>query len=306
MKYLIGLDGGGTKTKCVITDFNLNVLFECSGGPSNFLMLGTEEVSKTILNLITECKDNLKIEFSDVESIVIGTTGAGRRSDAELLENAFNDYCKNQGVELKDFGVESDARIALEGAFAGQPGSILIAGTGSIMFGKDRNGVIHRVGGFGRFIGDEGSGYMIGRKGLISVAKHFDGRGTLTLLTKLLDEKFNIKDPASLITEIYKNKFDIASVTPLVIEAANRGDEICMNIIEEESEELIEHIQSMINLLKEKVFKLSLIGSTITTDNLYANIFKDKVKEYFDNVEIIEPIYPPAIGAALMAKERVV
>ncbi len=83
-------------------------------------------------------------------------------------------------VPIKKFVVESDARVALEGAFSGNPGSILIAGTGSIMFGKDSKGNIHRVGGFGRILGDEGSGFHIARSGLTAVAKQFDGRGERT------------------------------------------------------------------------------------------------------------------------------
>ena len=185
MKYLIGIDGGGTKTHCIITNLEGNCLYECFSSPSNFLILGTQKVSETILVLVDECKTKLKINYKDVECILIGTTGAGRRSDAERLENDFNNFVKSKNIEIKNFRVESDARIALEGAFSGKPGSILIAGTGSIMFGKDADGSIHRVGGFGRFIGDEGSGYSIGRKALTAIAKEFDGRGSKTILTSL-------------------------------------------------------------------------------------------------------------------------
>ncbi|MEO8398565.1 MAG: BadF/BadG/BcrA/BcrD ATPase family protein, partial [Ignavibacteriaceae bacterium] len=209
MKYLIGIDGGGTKTHCVITNHDGKILFECYGAASNFLIRGTEKVSETILNLIDECKNNLKINYSDIESILIGTTGAGRRSDAERLEEAFIRFSKSQGITFNNFRVESDARIALEGAFSGKPGSILIAGTGSIMFGKDSKGGVHRVGGFGRFIGDEGSGFSIGKKGLTAISKNFDGRGEQTLLTDLINEKFKIDSPGKLIIEIHKNNLDI-------------------------------------------------------------------------------------------------
>lgn len=302
MKYFIGLDGGGTKTKCVLTDEHLNVISETQGGPSTFLLLGTEKVSETILNLILDVTSESKINLEAVKSIVLGTTGAGRRGDAEQMEKAFLNFAKVKGYKINKFTVDSDARIALEGAFSGKPGSILIAGTGSIMFGKDKNGFIHRVGGFGRYIGDEGGGYSIGSKGLTAVAKHMDGRGEFTSLTKMLADKYGIDNSPALITEVYKNNFDIASVTPLVISAAEHGDRICGNIIESESEELILHIRAMINLLKENKLKLSLIGSTIVTDNFYAQLFRDKVNNMFNNVDICETEYPPASGAAVMAK----
>jgi N-acetylglucosamine kinase-like BadF-type ATPase len=254
-----------------------------------------------IADLIIEAVNTTNIKYAELKGFVIGTTGAGRRTDAETLEKGIEEFFAKKGILINKIRVESDARVALEGAFAGNTGSILIAGTGSIMFGKDKFGVIHRVGGFGRFLGDEGSGYSIGKKGLIALSKCFDGRGRDTLLREIIAEKFSITDTSVLITEIYKNNFDIASVTPSVIEAAEKGDPICVSILKEESEELILHIKSMYNKLKEETMNLSLIGGTITTDNLYAKLFKSKVDE-LKTVKIIEPIYEPAIGAALMAK----
>lgn len=303
MKYLIGMDGGGTKTKCVITDFQLNPLYETTGGPSNFLMQGTDKVSETILGLIIKCVNNLQIQFSDIAAIVLGTTGGGRRSDAEDLEKAITHLAAHKNIPLNIFRVESDARIALEGAFSGKPGSILIAGTGSIMFGKDRKGNIHRVGGFGRFIGDEGSGFRLGQKGLSVVAKEFDGRGNSTLITLLLKEKFNIESPENLITEIYRNNFDIASVAPLVIESAEKGDKLAQQIIEAEADELILHIDSMKKKLNEKKMFISFIGSLITTDNYYSFRFREKIVQRFNDVVIKEPENPPELGAVLMAMQ---
>lgn len=303
MKYLIGIDGGGTKSKCVITDFNLKPLYETTGGPSNFLMLGTEKVAETILGLIIQCINNLNIKIDDVAAIVLGTTGGGRKTDAEDLEKAITHLAAHKKIFLKNFKVESDARIALEGAFSGKPGSILIAGTGSIMFGKDSKGTIHRVGGFGRFIGDEGSGFRLGQKGLNFVAKEFDGRGNKTLISLLLKEKFNIESPEVLITEIYKNNFDIASVAPLVIEAANKGDNVAQNIVEQEADELVLHIDSMRKKLNEKKMYVALIGSLLTNDNYYSFRFTEKVVQKFDDVIIKDAENPPEIGAAIMAKQ---
>ncbi len=301
MTCLIGMDGGGTKTKCVATDENFNVLYECKGNASNFLIQGVPKVSEMIVSLIKEVMDNLKISDSEISGFVIGTTGAGRRTDAETLEKGIFEALEVENICIKNIRVESDARAALEGAFAGLPGSILIAGTGSIMFGKDKFEEIHRVGGFGRFIGDEGSGYSIGKKGLIILSKYFDGRGNDSLLKDLVAQKFAITDTSELITEIYKNNFDIASVAPLVIECAEKGDDLCKKILEDESDELLLHVISMYEKLNEDMMNLSLIGGTITTDNYYADLFKHKINK-LGYIRIIEPVYEPAIGAALMAK----
>lgn len=302
MKYLIGIDGGGTKTKCVVTDMAMAPVFECFGGPSNFLILGTEKVSETLLTLLEQSKAALNCEYSDFAAVVLGTTGAGRRNDAESLENAFIAYAAEKGITVNKFRVESDARIALEGAFSGNPGSILIAGTGSIMFGKDADGVIHRVGGFGRFIGDEGSGYTIGKLGLTAVSKQFDGRGNETLLTKLIADKFGITSPEILITEVYKNNFDIASAAPLVLEAAAQGDEACMSIVEAQTDELIAHLASMAKKINRPTVDVSFIGGIISNDHIFSQMFRKKIADKLPVINIKEQDYPPEMGAIVMAK----
>lgn len=304
MKYLVGIDGGGTKTHCVLTDLDLNIMYECYGGPSNFLILGDEVVCGTILNLVESCRTFINGSYDDIACVVLGTTGAGRRSDAERLENSFSEFTSKKNINL-NFRVESDARIALEGAFSGKPGSILIAGTGSIMFGKDAEGNIHRVGGFGRYIGDEGSGYSIGKKGLIAVSKSFDGRAEHTLISVLAAKKFKIASPEILITEIYKNAFDIASVAPLVLQAAEEGDEAALKIINDETDELILHIVAMQKKINEETLALSFIGGIICNENIYSKSFVEKISSRLPYVEIHQPDYPPELGAVLMAKELI-
>lgn len=303
MKYLIGMDGGGTKTKCIITDINLNPIYETTGSASNFLVIGTETVSETILNLINECASFQKISVQDIEAIVLGTTGGGRRNDAELLEEKIFADAKQKSITINKFRVESDARIALEGAFAGKAGSILIAGTGSIMFGKDDKGEIHRVGGFGRYIGDEGSGYRIGRKGLNAVAKFLDGRAKPTKIADLLDQEFSISTAEQLITEVYRNNFNIASVAPLVFDAAESGDVTAQRILEDEADELLLHIFAMKSKLNVELLKISLIGSILTTPNYFSYLFNEKVVRNFKDVKIMEAEYSPEFGAALLAKQ---
>lgn len=301
-KYFIGFDGGGTKTKCIITDYQLNPLFECQGGPSNFLIIGTQIVSQTILDLISQTVNSLNISYDQIESMLIGTTGAGRPDDAQKLKNDFISYAESKGHKFKSFNVESDARIALEGAFSGKPGSLLIAGTGSMIIGKDRNNNFYRAGGFGKFIGDEGSGNALGRKGLIQIAKDFDGRGGSTELTKLLERDSGINNSSQLITEVYRNNFDLASFAPKVIEAAENGDKSALKILDEESDELVLHVKSMFKMINEENMKLCLVGGTIATENYYSDLFKSKIKNLIPEVSIVKAENSPAMGAAYMAK----
>ena len=171
------------------------------------------------------------------------------------------------------------------------------------MFGKDAQGNIHRVGGFGRYLGDEGSGYMIGKKGLVAVSKQFDERGQKTLISELLKEKFKIDSSEILITEIYKNNFDIASVAPIVIEAAEKYDEIAAKIIEDETDELLLHISTMHRKVNEKILFTAFIGGIITHKNIYSDTLRNKIGEKLLNVLVVEAESTPAMGAVLMAKQ---
>lgn len=303
MKYLIGMDGGGTKTKCILTDINLKPIYETIGGPSNFLVIGTEKVVETILNLLNECTTSQKISSNDIDAIVLGTTGGGRRSDAEILEMQIIKDAAQKSIIINKFRVESDARIALEGSFSGKEGSILIAGTGSIMFGKDEAGEIHRVGGFGRFIGDEGSGYRIGRIGLNAVARAFDGRAKQTKISDLIQQEFSISSSEELITEVYRNNFNIAAVAPLVFDAAESGDKIAQRILEDEANELLLHISAMKTKLNVPLLKVSLIGSLLTTANYFSYLFNEMVVRKFNDILIKEAEHSPEFGAALIAKQ---
>jgi N-acetylglucosamine kinase-like BadF-type ATPase len=300
MNYYIGIDGGGTKTKAVLIDEKMEILSEAVGSPSNFLVFDINDVANSIINLMLDVCKNGNVSLNDVTSTLIGTAGAGRIEDAERLEKIVRENGKAKSLVINNFKVESDARIAIEGAFSGKPGSILIAGTGSIMYGKDSDGKIHRVGGFGRILGDEGSGFHIGRAGLTAIAKSFDKRIEKTLLTELVKNKFGISDTTQLINKVYKENLDIPQIAPLVIEAAEKNDEICKTILDSEIVELLEHIHAMKKLITVKELFISLIGGTITTNNYYANLFKEKA-EKIPEITIIDAELPPQMGAALMA-----
>ncbi len=302
MKYLIGIDGGGTKTDSAITDLSGNIIHQTTGKASNFLVVGIEEAVENIFALIEENLFKLEGDFADVKQIVIGAAGAGRKEDAQLLEKSFKDYADQQGVHFKGVKVVSDAHIALEGAFPDSAGCILIAGTGSILFGKDEKGIIHRVGGFGRLIGDEGSGYSIGRKALNAVSKESDGRGEATLISELLNAKMNSSSSTSIINEVYKENLDVASVAKIVIEAAEEGDMIAEDILDEEADELVLHIKSLLDKIHTDKLNVAFSGSLLDNKNFYSALLRQKIKSTLPKVEIVKPAASPVSGAILLAK----
>jgi N-acetylglucosamine kinase-like BadF-type ATPase len=307
-RFVIGMDGGGTKTAAIIAALDGTIIAEHVAGPSNFQMIGVETAAQTIFLLICECCRSAHCTPAQVLSVTLGLTGAGRAADQKRMADGLKAYSRTQGVRLKSVVVDSDARIALEGAFKGEPGIILIAGTGSIAFGKDSKGIVHRVGGWGRILGDEGSGFFIGRAGLTAVTRFIDGRGDKTLLTKLVAEKFRFADQSDIITAVYKNNFDVASVAPLVLEAAAKKDQVSLLIVEQAATELTDHVRSLADKLqpvsrkKIKVkLPVSFIGGLIANDTLLQHMLKAQVTATLPYIHIVEPMSPPAFGAVVMS-----
>ncbi len=301
MKYLIGIDGGGTKTDCAIADLSGKIIYQTAGKPSNFLVIGVEETVENLFAVIEECLFELKGDFADVKQIVIGVAGAGRKDDADMLKKSFNDFAHDEGIHFKGVKVVSDAQVALEGAFPDSAGCILIAGTGSILFGKDEKGEVHRVGGFGRLIGDEGSGYSIGRRALNAVTKQIDGRGLKTIITEMLNDRINFSQSDTLINKVYKEKLDVASIAKIVIEAAKEGDQVANKILSAEADELVLHLKSILKKIPLKKLNVSFSGSLIDNKNFYSDLLRKKIKESLPQIKIVKPAHSPVTGAIRIA-----
>jgi N-acetylglucosamine kinase-like BadF-type ATPase len=306
VEYIIGMDGGGTKTHGIISDLDGNPFAEVIGGSANFQMLGVDVVARSILKLILELVQKVGCDFHDVKIIVIGLAGAGKEEDKSKIYNGIVKIANEYNLKLPKLIIETDARIALEGALMGGAGIVLISGTGSVMFAKDVNGEIHRVGGWGRFIGDEGSGFTIGREALRAVAKFLDGRGEKTILKDLIFEKFKITDLREVVSKIYSGEFDLASVAPIVMKAGEMGDEIAIKILDDACYELLTHIKAMLGKSNfgERV-KLVLMGGVLRNENYLSRKLKKEITKNFPQIDLIEPMASPAYGAIVYAKNLI-
>lgn len=302
MNYVLAVEGGGTKTNSVIADENGNIIAKSTTGPSNFLIVGFEKACENIIQGLQDCINNSKINNSDLKVAMLGLTGAGRKLDQDNMRKAFKDYSTSKGFTFNSIIVDSDARISLEAAFPNKPGMILISGTGSIMFGKDGQGNLYRVGGWGRILGDEGSGFYIGKKGLISSIKQIDGRGEKTLLFDLISEKYNLNSLETIIKSIYTDNFDIAKIAPLVFEAAEKDDKIAKEILNEAADELLLHIETMLKKVNfDDKIGLSFVGSIITNDNYIRRKIVNYINSNLKQIELIDSNNEPIYGAIVMA-----
>ena len=303
MKYYIGINGGGTKTSCVLTDDQLNVLQTGESFAANPLAVGFDKSTECLFDLVVSVTEKEKINFKAIEFLSIGLAGVGRiKNRGRLLKIILEKFSSAKDI-IQKIKIFTDAEIALEGSFNGKAGAILITGTGSIIYGKKESGEIFRVGGFGKIIGDEGSGYSIGRKGLTAAAKYFDGRNGETALVKKISEQYGIQDSNQLVNKIHMDNFDVASTAKLVIDCADEGDDTCRNILDQESDELLFHVSVLLKKMNVDQLDLCLSGSLLTNANYYSNLLEIKIRKTLPQINIKPAVFPPEIGAILLAKK---
>jgi N-acetylglucosamine kinase-like BadF-type ATPase len=168
--YYLGIDGGGTKTTCAVGDRS-HLLAMATAGPSNIVRVGEAQARESLQRSVRQACAAAGIAPSDVSHTCVGGSGAARPELAEKVRNFLGDILSTP-VE-----VVGDMQIALEAAFDTGPGVIVIAGTGSIAYGRDRQGRTVRAGGWGFAIGDEGSAHWIGRAAVSAVLRAADLTG---------------------------------------------------------------------------------------------------------------------------------
>jgi len=264
-------------------------------------VVGAQKAAETILNLVKDCCTKQGCKSSEIGVIVLGLAGAGRESDRTELLNQLQSAASAQSVTLNKIIIETDARIAIEAAFAGSSGIVVIAGTGSIGLYRTDDQQFLRAGGWGRILGDEGSGYAIARDALAAVLLEYDGRGPQTSLSAKALDYFQVPTPEELITKIYSDKIDIQVFTSRVFRAADEGDAVAKEILEKNANALVNIVQTLIAKGKErKRYPVVLMGGVLEKENPYSKLVKEKMTQAVPNILLMKSKFPTVFGAALM------
>ncbi|MCZ6776973.1 MAG: hypothetical protein O7D34_11005 [Ignavibacteria bacterium] len=302
---VLGVDGGGTKSIGLISDDLGNILARRMGEAANANVVGVDTAAKNLFQLINMCCEDIRCRPDELRSILFGLAGAGREENRRRVQEAVETLFENEGLKVRPISIETDARVALEGAFGSGPGVAIIAGTGSIVIGKTQRGDVLTVGGWGRLLGDEGSGYYIGREALKAVMLHYECRGDSGKLRELLTHKYNWSSREQIIGAVYQENFDVASLAPVVLEAAADHDVVSQNILQSAATHLVEQARVIVMQLGilRKVF-VAMCGSLIDHDTVYANVLHIKLLKMLPQVDIRPVVHSPAHGAVLMALEK--
>lgn len=292
--YLIGVDGGGTKTKLIITNENGDFLSSTITGPSN-ITRSTDTAWKSIKNgidiLIKNC--NIDIKNSQIK-LGLGIAGAEyQQIKAEFLKKKDSHIPYINEIKLK-----SDAHVACLGIHKGKPGAIVIIGTGTQGYQIESDLSTTKIACWGSPVDDQGGGSWIGLEAIRHTFKCIDGRAEHGDMSKLIFKKFNNNLDDFVIWANKATTGEYASLTKEIIKAAKQNDTSAINILKRSAKE----IELIINTLKKKQVKkdeypLTLIGgmSSFIMPYLDKNIIK---KLYQNRTE-----HDVCEGAILMLKK---
>ena len=252
MIHVLGIDAGGTKTVCQLADEHGTVIAEARATGANLQAVGELQVEKVLHEVMEEA-----IGDRDVipAAICLGIAGVDRPDDAAVVRAIM----RRIGYKARVL-VVNDALVALEAGAPGQPGVVIISGTGSICYGRNAQGQAARSGGWGYVLGDEGSGYWIGRAALRAVLRAADRRGPETSLTPLLLAHFGVDRPQGLIHQVYHSNLKPAAIGVLaraVHQAFAQGDEVAIGILRGAANELESSAMSVAR-------RLELVGGSFT------------------------------------------
>jgi len=300
--YFLGIDGGGTKTQAIVMDSSSQILGEGVSGASNPLRVGIDQAMENIAAAAAEAAEHAGLRIDEITSAVVALAGISHPIHFHAVKQALD-----SALGIKDLDLVTDAQAALVGALDGEPGVVLIAGTGSIALGVNRAGEMARSGGWGPELSDEGSGYDIARHALKAVAAEFDGRSRSTKLSELIFRRLGVETAADLPGVIYSSNRDpveIASLAELVTEAAEAGDEVALSILSGAGTDLGHLAVSVIERLRMAScgFRIALVGSVFKAGAPLIAALKQRVLAVAPNAEFGSPLFPPTVGAARLAQ----
>jgi N-acetylglucosamine kinase-like BadF-type ATPase len=296
--HVLGIDAGGTKTLCLLADATAAVVAETRGPGANLHVAGQAGVETTLRDVFKRSIGDRGIE---PDAICIGMAGVDRVDEARTIEAIVHNVVPGARVL-----VVNDALIALVAGAHDAPGIVIIAGTGSIVYGRNAAGEAARAGGWGHMVGDEGSGYWIGREAVSAVMRAADGRGPATRLTAEILAHFEVADVSRLPRIVYDRdepRVNVAALGPIVQHVAASGDAVALRILERAVEELSGAARSVTSRLEMRgdAFAFYLAGGAFNVVPWLVHELERRLIEVAPRCEVHLLSDEPAVGAVWLA-----
>ena len=297
--HVLGIDAGGTKTVALLADATGRIIGEGRAGGANLQTEGELQVEKVLHAVIEKATHGHHASWP--EAVCLGIAGVDRESDARVMR----EIMRRLGFRANTL-IVNDALIALVAGAGASPGVVVISGTGSIAYGVSHRGLAARAGGWGPTLGDEGSGYWIGRRALEAVVRDVDGRGPHTQLTPRVLEYFSLARPELLVSEIYhqpQGRRAIASLGPIVDQTRADGDLVAAEIMIDAADELAKAAGSVIARLdmRGERFPILLAGGMLKRSDWLAAEVERRMAEVAPRSEVLPLTNEPVLGAVRLA-----
>lgn len=316
MTFYLGIDGGGTKTSCAAGD-EFKLLASASAGPSNVMRVGEAKARESLYACIRQACAAAGITLQQVSSVCIGAAGAARPEVANLIRQALGEFLDAPVM------VVGDMEIALHAAFDTGPGVVVIAGTGSIAYGRNQHGTIARAGGWGAAISDEGSAYWIGRSAIAAILRAKDqgleskicNTTVLTLQDAILT-RWELSSLDDLVRAANSTALpEFAGLFPTVQDCAASGDEGARLVLAGAGRELARLASIVIGRLSVKNvpagdscdssnpnLPIAIAGGVFRHAPLVRETFIAEVHSFYPKSTAMPQIVDPVDGALSMAR----
>jgi len=301
--HVLGIDAGGTKTVCLLADERGAIVSDARGPGANLHAAGELAVEKVLHEVMEEAIGDRTIDGRPIvpDAICLGVAGVDRADEAQVVRAIM----RRIGYKSRIL-VVNDALIALVAGARDESGVLINAGTGSIVYGRNAAGEAARAGGWGHMIGDEGSGYWIGREALAAVMRGADGRGPETALAAEILGHFGVDDVSRLPRIVYDRempRMSVAALGPIVQAVASDGDAVATRILERAAEELVLAARSVTTRLQMRgdAFTFFLSGGVFRVVPWLADELTRRLVEVAprSQVQILQD--EPAVGAVWLA-----
>lgn len=301
MAFYLGIDGGGTKTRCLLAD-ETTVLAKAMTGGCSVIRYGEQKAREALHTAIRQVCATARISPDQIHAICIGAAGAARPEIAATIRSILAELAPD--MVPANIEVVGDNVIALEAAFGAGPGVIVISGTGSIAYGRDANGHTARAGGWGFAISDEGSGHWIGRRTVRAILSARD-QGVETILTALVLEGWKLGGIDELVQQANSTPPpDFPRLFPLVLGAAHEGDSIARSLLTEAGTELANLAGIVISRLRSQApaLPVAMTGSVFRQSAEVRHVFYHALQMKYPGIDVHQELADPAEGALRRAR----
>jgi N-acetylglucosamine kinase-like BadF-type ATPase len=294
----LGIDGGGTKTSCVVAN-EKTVLGSATSGGSNITRLGEARVRESLQVAVRDACASAGIDPQQVKSACVGLSGAGRPEVRDAVARMMAEIVGGKVL------VVSDLETTLEAAVGGGPGVIVIGGTGSIAYGRDANGRTARAGGWGLAISDEGSGEWIGRAAVSSVLSAKDAGEDPPLLAEIL-KLWKVSTLDELVRHANASPTpDFASLFPSVLKAAEAAEASALKVLRAAGMALAGLVNNVIGRLfpDSRDVPVAMSGGVFRQSELVRKVFYNEVVAAHPEAVVQSEVVDPVEGALALARK---